>query len=149
MAEEVDRLADEREATPGEVAVSYRTNAQSRAVEEVFIRSGLPCKVVGGVPFYERRELRDLLAYLRLIANPEDEVSLRRVLNVPRRGIGDRTEESVATVAQWDGKSFAAALARPRDVPGLSPRAVRAVEGFNELIAGLRADADAGARWRI
>src|SRR6185312_233419 len=84
------------------------------------------------------------LAYLRLTANPEDEVSLRRVLNVPRRGIGDRTEESVAALANRDRTSFAAALARPGDVPGLSPRAIRAVEAFNELMAGLRADADAG-----
>ena len=144
MAREVDRLADEGEATPGEVAVFYRTNAQSRAFEEVFIRSGLPYVIVGGVRFYERREVRDLLAYLRLIANPEDEVSLRRVLNVPRRGIGDRTEESVAALAHQDRTSFTAALARPGDVPGLSPRAVGAIEAFNELIAGLRADADAG-----
>ena len=144
VAEEVDRLTDQGEATPGQVAVFYRTNAQSRAFEEVFIRAGLPYKVVGGVRFYERREVRDLLAYLRLIANPEDEVSLRRVLNVPRRGIGDRTEESVAALANRDRTSFAAALARPGDVPGLSPRAIRAVEGFNELMAGLRADADAG-----
>jgi DNA helicase-2/ATP-dependent DNA helicase PcrA len=144
VAEEVDRLTDKREAAPGQVAVFYRTNAQSRAFEEVFIRAGLPYKVVGGVRFYERREVRDLLAYLRLIANSEDEVSLRRVLNVPRRGIGDRTEESVAAIARWDKTSFAAALARPGDVPGLSARAVRAVEGFNELMAGLRADADAG-----
>ena len=122
----------------------YRTNAQSRAFEEVFIRAGLPYKVVGGVRFYERREVRDLLAYLRLIANSEDEVSLRRVLNVPRRGIGDRTEERIAAMAQRDKTSFAAALARPGDVPGLSARAVRAVEGFNELVGGLRADADAG-----
>ena len=71
MAEEVDRLTDEGEATPGQVAVFYRTNAQSRVFEEVFIRAGLPYKVVGGVRFYERREVRDLLAYLRLIANPE------------------------------------------------------------------------------
>jgi O-antigen/teichoic acid export membrane protein len=144
VAREVDRLADEDEATPGEVAVLYRTNAQSRAFEEVFIRSGLPYVIVGGVRFYERREVRDLLAYLRLIANPEDEVSLRRVLNVPRRGIGDRTEESVAALAHQDRTSFTAALARPGDVPGLSPRAVGAIEAFNELIAGLRADADAG-----
>jgi DNA helicase-2/ATP-dependent DNA helicase PcrA len=144
VAEEVDRLTDKGEATPGQVAVFYRTNAQSRAFEEVFIRAGLPYKVVGGVRFYERREVRDLLAYLRLIANPEDEVSLRRVLNVPRRGIGDRTEESVAALASRDKTSFAAALARPGDVPGLSPRAIRAVEAFNELMAGLRADADAG-----
>ena len=144
VAEEVDRLTDEGEATPGQVAVFYRTNAQSRAFEEVFIRAGLPYKVVGGVRFYERREVRDLLAYLRLIANPEDEVSLRRVLNVPRRGIGDRTEECVAALAHRDRTSFAAALARPGDVPGLSPRAARAVEGFNGLLGGLRADADAG-----
>ena len=144
VAEEVDRLTDTGEATPGQVAVFYRTNAQSRAFEEVFIRAGLPYKVVGGVRFYERREVRDLLAYLRLTANPGDEVSLRRVLNVPRRGIGDRTEESVAALANRDKTSFAAALARPGDVPGLSPRAIRAVEGFNELMAGLRADADAG-----
>jgi DNA helicase II / ATP-dependent DNA helicase PcrA len=144
VAEEVDRLTDEGEATPGQVAVFYRTNAQSRAFEEVFIRAGLPYKVVGGVRFYERREVRDLLGYLRLIANPEDEVSLRRVLNVPRRGIGDRTEECVAALAHRDRTSFAAALARPGDVPGLSPRAARAIGAFNQLIAGLRADADAG-----
>ncbi|HUZ38441.1 MAG TPA: DNA helicase PcrA [Streptosporangiaceae bacterium] len=144
VAEEVDRLTDEGQATPGQVAVFYRTNAQSRAFEEVFIRAGLPYKVVGGVRFYERREVRDLLAYLRLTANPEDEVSLRRVLNVPRRGIGDRTEESVAALAHRDRISFAAALARPADVPALSPRAARAIEGFNDLLAGLRADADAG-----
>ncbi len=144
VAEEVDRLNDEGEATPGQVAVFYRTNARSRAFEEVFIRAGLPYVIVGGVRFYERREVRDLLAFLRLIANPEDEVSLRRVLNVPRRGIGDRTKESVAAIARWDQTSFAAVLARPCDVPGLSCRAVHAIEGFNELLAGLRADADAG-----
>jgi DNA helicase-2/ATP-dependent DNA helicase PcrA len=144
VAEEVDRLTDEGDATPGQVAVFYRTNAQSRAFEEVFIRAGLPYKVVGGVRFYERREVRDLLAYLRLIANAEDEVSLRRVLNVPRRGIGDRTEECVAALAQRDRTSFATALARPDDVPGLSPRAIRAIEAFNDLLGGLRADAAAG-----
>src|SRR5215469_7205613 len=144
VAEEVDQLTDEGEATPGQVAVFYRTNAQSRVFEEVFIRAGLPYKVVGGVRFYERREVRDLLAYLRLIANPEDEVSLRRILNVPRRGIGDRAEACVAALAHRDKTSFAAALTRPGDVPGLSPRAVHAIEGFNELLSGLRADADAG-----
>ena len=144
VAEEVNRLTNAGEATRGQVAVLYRTTAQSRAFEEVFIRSGLPYVIVGGVPFYERPEVRDLLAYLRLIANPEDEVSLRRVLNVPRRGIGDRTKESVTALAQREKTSFAAALTRPADVRGLSPRAVRAVEAFNELIAGLRTDADAG-----
>ena len=121
------------------MAVFYRTNAQSRVFEEVFIRAGLPYKVVGGVRFYERREIRDLLAYLRLVANPGDEVSLRRVLNVPKRGIGDRAQEYVAAFAARQKISFAAALARPQDVPGLATRSVRAIEAFNELITGLRA----------
>jgi DNA helicase II / ATP-dependent DNA helicase PcrA len=145
VAEEVDRLADAGEAKPGQVAVFYRTNAQSRVFEEVFIRSGLPYKVVGGVRFYERREVRDLLAYLRLTANPGDEVSLRRVLNTPRRGIGDRAEECVAALASRDKISFAAALVRPEDVPGLASRSARAIEGFNELMAEFRAMAEGGS----
>ncbi|HUY48997.1 MAG TPA: DNA helicase PcrA [Streptosporangiaceae bacterium] len=144
VAEEVDRLADEGEAVPGQVAVFYRTNAQSRVFEEVFIRAGLPYKVVGGVRFYERREVRDLLAYLRLTANPEDEVSLRRVLNVPRRGIGERAEACVSALAQRDRITFAAALARPDDAPGLAGRSARAIESFNDLMSGFRAEAAAG-----
>src|SRR5690349_4801938 len=144
VAEEADRPTDEGKATPGQVAVPRPTNAQPRTFEEVFIWSGLPSVIVGGVRFYECREGRDLLAYLRLIANPEDEVSLRRVLNVPRRRIGRRTTESVAGQAQRDKTSFAAALARPGDVAGLSPQAVRAVKAFNELVDGWRADADGG-----
>jgi DNA helicase-2/ATP-dependent DNA helicase PcrA len=143
VAEEVDRLADDGEASPGEVAVFYRTNAQSRVFEEVFIRAGLPYKVVGGVRFYERREVRDLLAYLRLTANSEDEVSLRRVLNVPRRGIGDRAEACISALAQRDRVSFAAALTRPDDAPGMAARSARAIESFNGLMAGFRAEAEA------
>jgi DNA helicase-2/ATP-dependent DNA helicase PcrA len=138
VAEEVDRLTDAGQATPGQVAVFYRTNAQSRVFEEVFIRVGLPYRVVGGVRFYERREVRDLLAYLRLIANPADEVSLRRVLNVPKRGIGDRAEEYVAAFAQRERITFAQALARPADVPGLAARSANAIAGFNALVDGLR-----------
>ncbi len=144
VAEEVDRLGDEGLATAGQVAVFYRTNAQSRVFEEVFIRAGLPYKVVGGIRFYERREVRDLLAYLRLVANEADEVSLRRVLNTPRRGIGDRAEEYVAALASRDKISFAQALARPQDVPGLALRSARAIEAFNDLIGGLRTEAAAG-----
>ena len=144
VAEEVDRLADEGLAIPGQVAVFYRTNAQSRVFEEVFIRAGLPYKVVGGVRFYERREVRDLLAYLRLISNADDEVSLRRVLNVPKRGIGDRAEEGVAAMASRQRISFARALARPADIPDLAARSARAIEAFNELIGGLREMAEAG-----
>ena len=144
VAEEVDRLTDAGDAAPGDVAVFYRTNAQSRVFEEVFIRAGLPYKVVGGVRFYERREVRDLLAYLRLIANPADEISLRRVVNVPRRGIGDRALEYVAGLAARDRISFAAALARPADVPALPARSARAIEAFNELITELRQAEQAG-----
>jgi hypothetical protein len=144
-AEEAGPAAEEGKAPPAQAAVFHPAKAQSEAFEEVLIRSGSTGNVVGGgVPFYERREVRDLLAYLRLIASPEDEVSLRRVLNVPRRGIGNRTEKSIAAMAQSDRTSFAAILARPRDVPGLSPRTVGAIEAFNDLLAGLRADADAG-----
>src|SRR5208282_5963111 len=144
VAEEVDRLADEGLAIPGQVAVFYRTNAQSRVFEEVFIRAGLPYKVVGGVRFYERREVRDLLAYLRLISNPDDEVSLRRVLNVPKRGIGDRAEECVAAMASRQRISFARALARPADIPDLAARSANAIEGFNALIGELRDLAESG-----
>jgi DNA helicase-2/ATP-dependent DNA helicase PcrA len=144
VAEEVDRLTDAGQATPGQVAVFYRTNAQSRVFEEVFIRVGLPYRVVGGVRFYERREVRDLLAYLRLISNPADEVSLRRVLNVPKRGIGDRAEDYVAAFAQRERITFAQALARPAEVPGLAARSASAIGAFNTLIGGLRELAAAG-----
>ncbi|HUZ53366.1 MAG TPA: DNA helicase PcrA [Streptosporangiaceae bacterium] len=144
VAEEVDKLTDAGDAAPGDVAVFYRTNAQSRVFEEVFIRAGLPYKVVGGLRFYERREVRDLLAYLRLIANPADEISLRRVINVPRRGIGDRALEYVAGLAARDRITFAAALARPADVPGLPARSAKAIEAFNDLITELRQAERAG-----
>jgi DNA helicase-2/ATP-dependent DNA helicase PcrA len=144
VAEEVDRLNDEGLATPGEAAVFYRTNAQSRVFEEVFIRVGLPYRVVGGVRFYERREVRDLLAYLRLIANPADEVSLRRVLNVPKRGIGERAEDYVAGYASRERISFAEALRTPSDVPGLAVRSAAAIAGFNGLVGELREQAATG-----
>jgi ATP-dependent DNA helicase UvrD/PcrA len=144
VSEEVDRLNDEGEATPGEVAVFYRTNAQSRVFEEVFIRVGQRYRVVGGVRFYERREVRDLLAYLRLIANAADEVSLRRVLNVPRRGIGDRAEEYVAAFATRERITFAEALRSPGEVPGLAARSASSIAGFNALMDDLREQAATG-----
>jgi DNA helicase II / ATP-dependent DNA helicase PcrA len=144
VAEEVDRLNDEGLAQPGQVAVFYRTNAQSRVFEEVFIRVGLPYRVVGGVRFYERREVRDLLAYLRLIANPADEVSLRRVLNVPKRGIGERAEEYVASYAQRERIPFHEALKTPGDIPALAARSAASIAGFNALVDELREQAAAG-----
>src|SRR5699024_9214496 len=110
IAEEIDRLADEEDVRAGDVAVFYRTNAQSRALEDVLIRVGLPYRVVGGTRFYERKEIKDAIAYLRLVDNPDDDVNLRRVLNVPKRGIGDKAESTVAGFAAQERISFGAAL---------------------------------------
>ncbi len=138
VAEEIDRLGDDALAKPGDVAVFYRTNAQSRVLEEVFVRVGLPYRVVGGVRFYERREVRDALAYLRTLANPDDSVSLRRILNVPRRAIGDRSESLVEAFAQREGITFWQALRRAADAPGIASRSVHAIESFVSLIDELR-----------
>ena len=99
IAKEIDRLQDEGNLRPGDVAIFYRTNAQSRSIEDVLVRVGLPYKVVGGTRFYERKEIKDALAYLRVLVNPDDDVNLRRILNEPKRGIGDRAEGAVAALA--------------------------------------------------
>ena len=145
IAEEIDRLTDAGEAAPGDVAVFYRTNAQSRALEEVFVRVGLPYKVVGGTRFYERREVKDALAYLRVLANPDDTVNLRRILNVPKRGIGDRAEACVAALAERERINFNAALLRADQAPGIATRSVTAITGFTSLIEELRTLVEAGA----
>ena len=106
---EIDRLADSG-VEWGDIAVFYRTNAQSRALEELLVRQGIPYRVVGGTRFYERREIKDALAYLQLISNPDDTVAARRVLNVPKRGIGAKAEEAIAAHAAHYGLSFGAAL---------------------------------------
>ncbi|MGF7234112.1 MAG: DNA helicase PcrA [Frankia sp.] len=139
VAAEVDRLTDEGAAQPFEVAVFYRTNAQSRVFEEVFVRVGLPYKVVGGVRFYERREIRDMLAYLRVLSNPTDTVNLRRILNVPKRGIGDRAEAMLSAFAERERVPFADALGRVGDVPGLATRSANAIRSFSTLLSELAA----------
>ena len=106
---EIDRLADSG-VDWGDIAVFYRTNAQSRALEELLVRLGIPYRVVGGTRFYERREIKDALAYLQVISNPDDTVAARRVLNVPKRGIGAKAEEAIAAHAARHGISFGAAL---------------------------------------
>jgi len=148
VAGEIDRLVDAGNTRNSDVAVFYRTNAQSRVFEDVFMRVGMPYRVVGGVRFYERREVRDALAYLRVLSNPEDTVSLRRILNVPKRGIGDRAEEIVAYVADRDRISFAAALRlaaeHPEEFPTLASRSQRCIAGFVELLDGLGELVDRG-----
>ncbi|HEV7831729.1 MAG TPA: DNA helicase PcrA [Pseudonocardiaceae bacterium] len=147
VASEIDQLVDSGKARFGDVAVFYRTNNASRVFEEVFIRLGLPYMVVGGVRFYERREVRDALAYLRVLDNPEDTVSLRRILNTPRRGIGDRAEAVVATYAERERISFAAALraaAAGQDIPLLNPRSRNAITAFVVMMDELREKVAAG-----
>ena len=143
VAEEVDKLTDlskdEGGVNPCDIAVFYRTNAQSRVFEEVFIRVGLPYRVVGGVRFYERKEVRDALAYLRVLANPADIVSLRRILNTPRRGIGDRAEACIEAFASRERITFSEALTRCEEVPGMAPRSANAVQQFADLMDELRA----------
>jgi DNA helicase II / ATP-dependent DNA helicase PcrA len=145
VATEIEAFVEAGEAKPSDVAVFYRTNAQSRVFEEVFIRVGLPYRVVGGVRFYERREVRDALAYLRLLGNPDDAVSLRRILNTPRRGIGDRAQACVEALAERERIPFGAALQRPADAPGINPRSVAAIEAFNRLMESLRTLVEAGS----
>src|SRR6188472_2619970 len=146
VAEEIDRLTDEGKARAGDVAIFYRTNAQSRVFEEVFIRVGLPYRVVGGVRFYERREVRDALAYLRVLVNPADSVSLRRVLNTPKRGIGERAEACIEGLAQRDRITFWEALQRAEDAPGLASRSLNAINGFVDLVEQLQSMVEAGER---
>ncbi|MEW2256184.1 DNA helicase PcrA [Streptomyces sp. NPDC047869] len=145
VADEIDRLTDAREAKAGDVAVFYRTNAQSRVFEEVFIRVGLPYKVVGGVRFYERKEVRDVLAYLRVLANPEDSVPLRRILNVPKRGIGERAEAMIDALSQREKISFPQALKRVDEAYGMAARSTNAVKRFNTLMEDLRTIVESGA----
>jgi ATP-dependent DNA helicase UvrD/PcrA len=144
VAEEIDALADKGVITYNDVAVFYRTNNSSRALEEVFIRAGIPYKVVGGVRFYERREIRDIVAYLRVLDNPGDSVSMRRILNTPRRGIGDRAEACVAVYAENTGLSFNDALqaAAAGKVPMLNTRSEKCISSFVELMDDLRGRLD-------
>jgi len=145
IAGEIDRLTDDEGVRPGDVAVFYRTNAQSRSVEEIFIRLGLPYTVVGGVRFYERKEIKDAIAYLRAVANPADDVSIRRILNVPKRGIGDRAEAMLAAYAERERISFSEALDRAEQVPGLAARSLNQVRGFATMMGDLRTLAESGA----
>lgn len=144
VAEEIDGLAEGSEITYNDVAVFYRTNNSSRSLEEVLIRAGIPYKVVGGVRFYERKEIRDIVAYLRVLDNPGDAVSLRRILNTPRRGIGDRAEACVAVYAENTGVGFGDALvaAAQGKVPMLNTRAEKAIAGFVEMFDELRGRLD-------
>src|SRR5436190_11841440 len=145
VAQEIERLVESEGHRYRDVAVFYRTNAQSRVLEDVFMQVGLPYKVVGVVRFYERREIKDILAYLRLLVNPQDLVSARRVINTPKRGIGDTTVAALEGFAQQEGIPFLEAARRVDEIDVLAQRAKGAVFGFVQVIDTLRALMEDGA----
>ena len=134
---EIRSLQDMGESNPGETAVFYRTNAQSRIFEEIFMRAAIPYKVVGGLRFYERKEVKDLLAYLRVLANPNDEVSIRRIINFPKRGIGDRALEEVEIFSQAQGISFWHALLRVSEATAVPNKAAQSIAQFTSMLTAL------------
>ena len=140
VSEEIDKLVDTGDVKAADVAVFYRTNAQSRVFEEIFIRTGQPYKVVGGVRFYERREVRDALAYLRMLVNTADEISLRRVLNTPKRGIGERAEACVQALAERERISFWEALVIADQAPGLATRSLKNIQALRRDDPGAAVD---------
>ena len=145
---EVARLVKEDGYSPGDCAIMYRVNAQSRALEEACLRYGRKYKLVGGTRFYQRREVKDVIAYLRLLSNPDDEVSLTRVINVPLRGIGQRTVQELTRWARSAGVSLLTALQRAADgdagndapAPPLTSRAARPIAVFFQLLSSLTAE---------
>ena len=137
IADEIRSLQREGVSTPGDTAIFYRTNAQSRVFEEVFMRNALPYKVVGGLRFYERREVKDLLAYLRVLANVEDEISLRRIINVPKRGIGDTSLDYVNEFARNNNISFWQGLLRSKEIGSVPARAALAISEFTSMVSAL------------
>ncbi len=137
IADELDRLIVAEKRCYGDFAVLYRMNAQSRAIEEVLVSRGIPYRIVGGLKFYERREIKDILAYLRVIENPEDSVSLERIINVPRRGIGESTLAAVRAMAQEKGAPLIAGVRTGAESSQLSARARNALSGFLESLGRL------------
>jgi DNA helicase-2/ATP-dependent DNA helicase PcrA len=145
VAEEIHRLVEAEGHRYSDAAIFYRTNAQSRVLEDIFMRAGIPYRVVGGVRFYQRKEVKDILAYLRLLLNPQDVVSARRVINTPRRGIGDATVASLEGFAVFEEIAFLEAARRVEEIPELGTRARGAVAGFVGVLDRLRQTLDSGA----
>ena len=137
VAAEIERLADEGTAR-GEIAVFYRTNAQSRVLEDTLVRANVAYQVIGGTKFYERAEIKDALAYLTLLTNPADSVSFARVVNSPKRGIGQTTVGRVLAHANTMGEPVMEIAAVPELVPGLGPAAVKALDRFGSIVERLR-----------
>jgi DNA helicase-2/ATP-dependent DNA helicase PcrA len=138
VAGEIGRLAEEDGVKREDVAVFYRTNAMSRVLEDTLNRFDLPYQVIGGTKFYERAEIKDAVAYLSLLANPADQVSFARIVNSPRRGIGNTTQGRIASHANTTGMTIWEVIENVEEVPGLNSGAIKAVSRFYETMAGLR-----------
>ena len=136
VVNKAEKLMDEG-YKPSDFAILYRTNAQSRSFEEAFMKKGIPYKIVGGLRFYDRKEIKDIIAYLKLIQNPADDISLKRIINVPKRGIGNATVGKVEEYANTIGESIYTVLQDVESVPGLSTRAINSLSGFKEIINNL------------
>jgi DNA helicase-2/ATP-dependent DNA helicase PcrA len=143
VADQVDVLIEEG-YNPSDLAVFYRTNAQSRVLEDVFMRRGIGYRVVGNVKFYDRKEVKDALAYLRAVVNPDDQVAVKRIINEPKRGIGDTTVGHIDRFAESQRLSFSAALRRSQEIPQLNGGAIRRLEEFGAVLDGLVASAHRG-----
>ena len=139
VAHEIEKLQDEGEGSYSDVAIFYRTNAQSRVLEDVFMKAGIPYRVIGGLRFYERKEIKDVIAYLKALVNPQDVVAMRRVINTPKRGIGDQTVAALEAFAREEGLTLLAAARRADEIAMLSPRAQGALRGFVEVMDRLEA----------
>ncbi len=142
VAAEIERLGEEREVGRSDVAVFYRTNAMSRVLEDTLNRFDVPYQVIGGTKFYDRAEIKDAVAYLSLLVNPADLVSFQRVVNSPRRGIGNTTQSKLAAHANTTGLPIWEAIERIEEVPGLTGKAIKSVSRFYEIMATLRERAD-------
>ncbi|MDP9189494.1 MAG: UvrD-helicase domain-containing protein [Actinomycetota bacterium] len=140
VAGEIEGLVGDEALSRDEIAVFYRTNAMSRVLEDILVRYELPYQVIGGTKFYERAEIKDAVAYLQLLVNPADAVSFSRVVNSPRRGIGDTSQARLLSHANTTGATIWEASSAPETVPGLGAAAIKSVGRFTELIEGLRAD---------
>ncbi len=143
VAHEITRLTDTEGQGFSDLAVFYRTNAQSRVIEETLVRAGIPYRVVGGVRFYDRREVKDAMAYLRALVNPDDEVSWRRIVNVPKRGVGDTSVNKVSAYAQEHGMTFRDALQKAA-AAGVSGKALGGIADLLDILAEVEGAADAG-----
>ncbi len=146
VADEIRELQREAKSNPGDTAIFYRTNAQSRVFEEIFMRAALPYKVVGGLRFYERKEVKDLLAYLRVLVNLEDEISLRRIINVPKRGIGDRALEVVVEYSKENHFTLWQSFNRCNEAPDIPLRAAQSINEFTAMMNALSVLVEAKTR---